>query len=96
MKVILRKSPMNTKKWRVEFPDGRHVDFGAQGYSDFTMHKDPRRKQLYITRHERRENWSDILTPGFWSRWLLWEKPSLEKAISFVERKFRVHIVRGK
>jgi hypothetical protein len=35
-----------------------------------------------------------MYTPGFWARWLLWEKPSLAQAISFVERKFRVQVVR--
>lgn len=96
MKILLTKSSNPAKKWTVTFPNGRHVDFGAQGYSDFTMHKDPRRKQMYITRHQSRENWSDMFTPGFWSRWLLWEKPSLAQSISFVERKFRVDIVRGR
>lgn len=94
MKIFLMKSPIKTKKWRVLFPDGQSVDFGAQGYSDYTLHKDPRRKYLYIQRHEARENWRDMYTPGFWARWLLWEKPSLAQAISFVERKFRVQLVR--
>ena len=41
-----------------------------------------------------REFWGTrgIKTPGFWSRWLLWSKPSLGKAITFVERRFNLRI----
>ena len=51
MKIILNKSPIVEKKYRVTFPDGSHVDFGAKGYSDYTIHKDPIRMRRYITRH---------------------------------------------
>ncbi|AUT19156.1 hypothetical protein DSLPV1_185 [Dishui lake phycodnavirus 1] len=31
-----------------------------------------------------------IKTAGFWSRWLLWSQPSLNKAIKFMEKKFNM------
>ena len=34
------------------------IHFGAKGMSDFTKHKDPKRKELYITRHAKREDWN--------------------------------------
>lgn len=86
--LILKKSPIRTKKWRVIGP-GYTVDFGARGYSDYTMHKDKLRKQRYIIRHASRENWKDPKTAGFWSRWLLWEKPSFNAAVRFVSRKLK-------
>lgn len=94
MKIFLRKSPNRTKKWRVDFDNGGHVDFGARGYEDFTMHKNPERKDRYIIRHQKRENWgkSGIKTAGFWSRWLLWEKPSIKNAIRHIERKFKIDL----
>jgi hypothetical protein len=74
----------------VQTPDLKihKVLFGAKGYSDFTKHKDPERKRRYIIRHQRRENWSKkgALTPGFWSRWVLWNKPSLSESIKNVKR----------
>ena len=53
------------------------VSFGAAGYSDMTQHKNPDRKSNYIRRHEKNENWSKdgIKTAGFYSRWVLWNKP---------------------
>jgi hypothetical protein len=88
--VHLGRSPLATKKFRVAFEDGTHTDFGAKGYSDFTIHNDPERKKRYIIRHQKRENWTNIKTAGFWSRWLLWEKPSLMSAKKFMSRRFGI------
>ena len=38
------------------------------------------------------EHWDDASTRGFWSRWLLWSRPSLSSAISFMERRFHMKI----
>ena len=51
MKIVVERSPKSTKKFRVFFGDGTHVDFGAKGYSDFTIHKDPLRMRRYVDRH---------------------------------------------
>jgi hypothetical protein len=89
-KVFLSRS--KTKKWRVTFQNGTHVDFGAKGYSDYTIHKDPVRKARYIIRHRLRENWRNPKTAGFWSRWLLWESPSIYKARAIIYKKFHISI----
>jgi hypothetical protein len=74
-------SPKKNKKYRAFFSDGSHTDFGAAGYSDFTIHKDVTRKNRYIARHESREHWKDLTTPGALSRYILWNKPSLQNSI---------------
>ena len=51
MKVKLRKSPNPKKKFRATFEDGTSIDFGAKGYSDFTIHKTPLRMRSYLIRH---------------------------------------------
>ena len=40
-------------------------------------------------RSSTKENWGTggIKSPGFWSMWLLWSKPTLRGAISYMERK---------
>ncbi len=83
------------KKYQVTFLEGGPtVKFGAKGYSDYTMHKDPERMRRYLIRHRRRENWSDPKTPGFWSRWLLWSAPTLSGAKKIIKNKFGIQIVR--
>ena len=93
--IYLYKSPRKDKKWMV-IVDGKKVHFGAEGYSDYTKHKDPERKARYISRHKANENWkkSGIKTAGFWSRWLIWGEPTLKDSIKDIERRFNVKIVR--
>jgi hypothetical protein len=47
-----------------------------------------------MKRHRLRENWSKsgIKTAGFWSRWLLWNKPTLDESIRDIEKRFHVII----
>ena len=94
MIIKLIRSPNKKKKFRVLFEDGDTVDFGATGYSDYTIHKDPERMKRYLTRHRKRENWSKkgLKTAGFWSRWLLWSEPSLTGAKKLIEKKFQIKI----
>ena len=76
---------------------GKTIHFGFKGMSDYTIHKDPERKQRYIARHSQsNEDWSKsgIDTAGFWSRWLLWGEPTLGQSIKKIENKFGVKIVR--
>ena len=93
----LRKSSRPGKKWEVfDTESNKTVQFGAEGYSDYTLHKDPTRKKSYIARHRSRENWkkSGTHTAGFWSRWLLWNEPSLTKSIADTEQRFGIDIKR--
>jgi len=92
--IYFNKSTRKDKKYMVRIDDTKTVHFGALGYSDYTKHKDKDRKKLYIKRHQKRENWtkSGLKTAGFWSRWILWNKPSLTASIKDVEKRFRVKI----
>jgi hypothetical protein len=93
--IILSPSTQDTKKWMVKV-DGKTVHFGAKGYEDFTMHKDTERRERYVNRHQAREKWGKdgIATAGFWSRWLLWNKPTIAASIKDIESRFDVKISR--
>ena len=88
----LKPSSRKHKKFMIN--DTLH--FGDNRYQDFTTHKDERRKESYLSRHARRENWTKqgINTAGFWSRWLLWNKPTLHRSIEDTERRFNIRIKR--
>ena len=95
-------SPRSGKKWRVTTPSGKNVDFGQDGASDYTIHKDPERKERYISRHagdssglsSSRENWSKngTDTAGFWSRWLTWNLPDFMDSVRDIEKRFGIKI----
>ena len=78
------------KKYYIITKDNKKVYFGAAGMSDFTIHKDEARKQRYIKRHEKNEIWtkSGIDTAGWWSRWLLWNLPSIKESYQDIKKRF--------
>lgn len=92
----LSKSPRSEKKWRITLPSGKNIDFGAKGYSDYTIHKDKERYERYKKRHRKRENWrkSGLDTAGFWARWILWNKPGFIDSIKDTEKRFNIKIKR--
>ena len=87
--VKLVKSPNKEKKYRAIFNDGTHTDFGAKGYSDYTIHKDYDRMKRYDSRHKRREDWNNMKSRGALSKWILWNKPSLKGSIADYRKKLR-------
>jgi hypothetical protein len=34
------------------------------------------------------ENWNDPYTAGFWSRWVLWNKPTITESIKDIQKRF--------
>lgn len=94
MKFTVIKSPNAKKKWRAVFTaeDGTemHTDFGDATMRDFTQHKDPARKALYLARHRSRESWNDPKTAGALSRWILWSTPDFHQAVSQFRRRFHL------
>jgi len=66
------------------------VSFGAKGMSDFTKNHDPERKKNYLTRHEPNEDWSNPLSAGALSRWILWNKHTLEASIRDFKKRFNM------
>ena len=93
MEVVISKSTNKNKKFDVVV-DGKKISFGAVGYSDYTIHKDPERKERYITRHAKREDWnkSGLKTAGYWSKHLLWNKDTLTKSINDISKKHNLNI----
>ena len=89
--VILKKSTNSDKKYDA-YVEGKKVSFGARGFSDFTQHKDEERKQRYIDRHRKNENWNDLKTAGAWSKGILWNKPTIRESIASMEKKFNIDI----
>ena len=93
MDIVLKRSNKPDKKYMVKV-DNKTIHFGLKNASDFTKNKDPERKNRYIARHKKRENWtkSGIKTPGFWSKHILWNKPTIRESIKNTENRFNIKI----
>ena len=90
MKVVIKKSNKSGKKLMATFDGKKTIHFGAEGMSDFTKNKDPKRKERYLKRHKKRENWADPQTAGALSRWILWNKPTLTASIKDYKSRFNL------
>jgi hypothetical protein len=97
MEAKLKDSTRKNKKYMVVLTDGnskKTIHFGQDGASDYTKHKDNKRKANYIARHKPNEDWtkSGINTSGFWSRHLTWNRPSINESIRDIEKNFDIII----
>jgi len=88
MRIV--KSPLSNKKYRAIFDNGKHTDFGASGYDDFTISHNEVKKKAYIARHKVNENWKDPYSSGCLSRYILWNKKSLSESIADYKKRFNM------
>ena len=85
--IVISKSSNKNKKYDARIDGRKTISFGAAGMSDYTIHKDDERKQRYLDRHKKNENWSDPTTAGYLSRWILWAKPTIEESIKDLNKR---------
>jgi hypothetical protein len=95
--VQLIKATNGKNKYTMIFYDHlrkkvKTINFGAVGYDDYTTHKDLQRKMNYIQRHEAREDWSNPMTAGTLSKFLLWNKPSLSASYKDFRNRFKFEL----
>jgi hypothetical protein len=82
-----------THKYKMLFFDAsrkkiKSVQFGAVGYDDFTTHGDLQRKMNYISRHKTTEDWSNPMTAGALSKFLLWNRTTLSASYKDFRSRF--------
>ena len=87
--IIISKSKNKDKKYDARIDGKKTVSFGAAGYSDYSVHKNPERKQRYIDRHKKNENWNDHTTAGFFAKNILWNKPTITASITDTNNRFK-------
>ena len=92
----LNKSDKPSKKYYVLLFNfktrkfGHKIYFGDSKYDDYTTHKDIERKYRYIKRHKKKEQWNNPLTAGFWSRYILCNKPTIYESMIDIENRFNI------
>lgn len=89
---ILSNSTRKDKRYMVK-NENKTTHFGSINHQNFTIHKDNSRKESYIRRHKTNQDWDDTLTAGFWSKHLLWNKPTLQSSIKDIEKNYNIKIV---
>ena len=72
--------------------ESRTIHFGQKGAHTFADGASAAKRDQYIARHgaaKAGQNWSDPATPGFWSRWVLWEYADVKKAFAAAVKRAR-------
>ena len=92
--IDIVKSKKKNKKYDAIFENiqtkkKKIISFGANGYSDFTKHRNKDRKERYLARHRKGEKWNDLMTPGALSRWILWNKLTLKASIADYRKRLK-------
>jgi hypothetical protein len=92
--IVVRRSPHPDKKWQVTIP--RHwgvqtIDFGDKTSPDYTTHRNLSLAVQYHRAHQD-QDWSMGANgrEHFWTRWLLWNKPTIQEAIADMSDKFNL------
>lgn len=90
MDITISKSKNPLKKYDAVINNKKKVSFGDPKYQDYTQNKDPDRKAKYIARHAK-EDWSksNVASPAWMSRYILWERPTLKGAIENANKKYK-------
>ena len=91
MIIQISDSDSKNKKYKAVITNGttkKTIHFGAKGYSDYTIHGDEQRKQNYINRHKKNEDWNKI-NAGFLSRFILWNKRTIQESISDLNTRYK-------
>lgn len=97
MNIIIKPSDRKEKKYMAIVDNKKTIHFGQAGASDMTQHKNEERKNRYLARHKKHEQWDNPLTASFYATNLLWNKPTLTKSIRDTNNKFKnVHIKLGR
>ena len=87
--IVISKSSNKNKKYDARIDGRKTISFCAAGMSDYTIHKDDERKQRYLDRHRKNENWADYNTAGFYAKNLLWNKKTLSESIKDTNTRFK-------
>jgi hypothetical protein len=97
--ISIKKSTKSGKKFTATFEVSgkrRTIHFGADGYKDFTMHKDSKRRARYIKRHLKDLKTNDPTRAGYLSMYVLWNKKSLKASISDYRKRISIFNKTGK
>ena len=88
-------SPLKHKRYRMIFQDHRIIDFGVKNGNTYIDHGDEVKRKNYLSRHSKREDWTQI-NPGSASALILWgeNKDIGDNLIQYLDR-FQIKVVKG-
>ena len=102
MEVEIKTSTQPKKKlMAIFYENGKKIKtthFGSKPNKDFTIYSKENKKiaeekkRNYIARHKVNEDWSDPKKAGTLSRYILWNKPTVQSSIRDYVKRFNLKL----
>jgi hypothetical protein len=70
--MLIEPSTRKDKRFMATYANGKVVHFGQANGKTYIDHGDKVKRENYLLRHKKRENWNDPFSAGSLSRYLLW------------------------
>lgn len=87
--MYITQSTRKDKRYLATFHNGIKVHFGLKGGQTYIDHQDKAKREAYLKRHEKNEDWSNPYTAGSLSRFITWgESTNINKNISDFKKRF--------
>ena len=94
MKIYtLKKSTRKGKRFMLTNETGKTIHFGSDVGKTFIDHQDEKKKSAWEARHRQDKGYNDKSSGIYYSKSLLWTKPSLSESIKSLEKKDNIKIV---
>jgi len=88
--AYITQSDRKDKRYLATFDNGTKIHFGSKGQS-YIDHADKAKRDAYLKRHAKNENWEDPYTAGALSKWILWGNSSnINANIKYFKQRFKL------
>jgi hypothetical protein len=89
--MYIIQSDRKDKRYTAIFDNGKQVHFGLKGGQTYIDHMDKLKRENYLKRHIKRENWQDPYTAGALSKWILWgDSSNINKNLIDFKKRFNL------
>ena len=88
--MYITQSDRKDKRYLATFHNGTKIHFGSKGQA-YIDHMDKAKREAYLKRHAKNENWDDPYTAGALSRWILWgDSGNINANIKYFKQRFKL------
>ena len=89
--MLIEPSTRKGKRFQATYLNGKVVHFGQAGGSTYIDEGNVLKRDGYLARHKKNENWNDPFSAGSLSRYLLWgDSTDLETNHQAFMKKFPI------
>lgn len=95
--IDIKKSKTEGKRYDAIFLNAKTnkekaISFGKKGEKDFIALQDTKMKEFYDFKHQKKEDWKNLMSRAALNKYILWNKNSLEASIKDYKRRLKNNV----